>query len=117
MRDYRIYSDYLTEIREERALTKTQLANELGVSVSYISDLEYAKRAPLSNDKNDILSDFLEIPRHQLRLRAAMARGEFVFDTSGCSPKALEMMCQLFTGWGQYSDETMDKILEVIDGQ
>ena len=45
------FAQYITEIREREKITLRQMAEELGVSAAYYSDVEKGRRNPLSLEK------------------------------------------------------------------
>ena len=50
------FAQYITEIRERHRITLRQMAEKLGVSPAYYSDVEKGRRNPLSLEKLDLFA-------------------------------------------------------------
>ena len=55
------FGQYLTEKREERGLSLRKMAQELGVSATYLSGVEKSKYAPLIAERLENASAILEL--------------------------------------------------------
>lgn len=60
-----------------------QVAEALGVSVVYVSDVEREKRDPFKGEKLANLARFLDVPHDELMVLAAEARGTISVPTGG----------------------------------
>ncbi len=52
------FAQYITEIREREKITLRQMAEMLGVSAAYYSDVEKGRRNPLSLEKLELFASF-----------------------------------------------------------
>ena len=52
------FAQYITEIREREKITLRQMAEKLGVSAAYYSDVEKGRRNPLSLEKLELFASF-----------------------------------------------------------
>ena len=50
------FAQYITEIREREKITLRQMAEKLGVSAAYYSDVEKSRRNPLSLEKLELFA-------------------------------------------------------------
>ena len=72
------FGSYLRQLREQRSLRQTDIAEILGVSAVYICDIEKGRRNPLGHDKIAILAYRMEMSEaeiSQLFDLAGAARG------------------------------------------
>jgi len=91
-----------------------ELARHLGVSVTYVSDVERGTRAPLTSDRIAHAAAFLGVDASELLQAAAAARGAFELDASRARPKALEVGSALARGWADLTDEELDAIASLL---
>lgn len=106
----------LKEWRGRAGKSMGDVARYLGVSVTYISDVEREVRAPLTTDKIMKVAHFLSIPSGHVEdlLRAAAAsRGAFEFN-AGVTPKHDEVGAALMRGWSSLSPEQLESIQKIV---
>ncbi|MEG2596531.1 MAG: helix-turn-helix transcriptional regulator [Ruthenibacterium sp.] len=66
---YDNFGKFLTEKREERAITMREFARRLGVSAPFLSDVEKDRCAPLTADRLETAADILNLNKEE---KAAM---------------------------------------------
>ncbi len=84
----------MREMRAERGVTLSQMAEAIGVSAAYLSALEHGKRGqPTFMMLQRIMAYFNVIwdEAEALRLLAEISDPRVVVDTSGLSPEATEL--------------------------
>lgn len=77
------FGSYLRQLREQRSLRQTDIAEILGVSAVYICDIEKGRRNPLDHNKIAILARRMEMSEDevsQLFDLAGAARGSVAPD-------------------------------------
>ena len=72
------YGQFLKKKRvsDRRELTLRDVAEELGVSVSFVSDVEQGRRKPFDEEKTQKLIDFLEFTEEDVALMYDLAARE-----------------------------------------
>ncbi|MCJ8144438.1 helix-turn-helix domain-containing protein [Ancylobacter sp. A5.8] len=84
----------MREMRAERGVTLSQMAEQIGVSAAYLSALEHGKRGqPTWLMLQRIMTYFNVIwdEAEALRMLAEMSDPRVVVDTAGLSPEATEL--------------------------
>lgn len=64
------FGRYLRQTREDRAITLTDLARRVHVSIPYLSRIERERENPPPDQLLSALADALDVPRDQLFARA-----------------------------------------------
>ena len=72
------YGQYLRSkrIADSRDLTLKDIAEELGVSVSFVSDVEQGRRKPYDEEKTEKLVEFLQFTEEDIALMYDLAARE-----------------------------------------
>ncbi len=91
-----------------------QLADHLGVSIVFISDVERGNRHPFTSDRIIKTAAFLKTDPEPLLLAAAKVRGAFELDATGVSGKAREVGAALMRGWADLDEADLDKIAQIM---
>jgi transcriptional regulator with XRE-family HTH domain len=91
-----------------------QLADHLGVSIVFISDVERGNRHPFTPDRIIKTAAFLKIKPEPLLLAAAKVRGAFELDATGVSGKARQVGAALMRGWADLDEDDLDKIAQIM---
>jgi transcriptional regulator with XRE-family HTH domain len=63
-------------ISDSRELTLKDVAGELGVSVSFVSDVEQGRRKPYDEEKTEKLIEFLKLTEEEIALMNDLAARE-----------------------------------------
>jgi transcriptional regulator with XRE-family HTH domain len=107
----------LRALREERGLTLTRMAADLGLSAAYLSALEHGKRArPTPGLVRQICGYFGIIwdDADELQALAKRSRPKVTVDTSGLSPLATEFANLLADRIDALDEATLVQLLETV---
>jgi transcriptional regulator with XRE-family HTH domain len=107
----------LRALREERGLTLTRMAADLGLSAAYLSALEHGKRArPTPGLVRQICGYFGIIwdDADELQSLAKRSRPKVTVDTGGMSPLATELANLLAERIGELDEPTLAHLLETV---
>ena len=107
----------LRALREERHLTLTRMAADLGLSAAYLSALEHGKRArPTPGLVRQICGYFGIIwdDADELQLLAKQSRPKVTVDTGGLSPLATELANLLADRIGDLDEPTLAHLLDTV---
>ena len=63
-------------IADSRELTRRDIAEELGVSVSFVSDVEQGRRKPYDEEKTEKLIEFLQLTKEDIARMQDLAAKE-----------------------------------------
>jgi transcriptional regulator with XRE-family HTH domain len=110
------FGELLRRLRVKADRSMGQVARQLGVSVTYISDVERGKRAPLRPERIEKVAKYLNADPADLLDAAGRSRGVFELDAAAVSPKAREVGAALMRGWPGFSDDKLEKIAAAIKG-
>lgn len=83
MRDEERFGTFLRDMRKERHVSIRSLANHLGISAAYLSDIEHGNRSPFSYKMMLDTAEFLLLSKEeeeQMFDEAAASRGEVAAD-------------------------------------
>jgi len=108
------FGDLLRKIRKRSGKTMFQLAQHLGVSVVFISDVERGNRAPLTAERILKLTEFLSLDPEPFLLAAAKSRGSFELDATRVSGNAQRVGAALMRGWAELKEEDLEKIARIV---
>lgn len=110
----RAFGVLLRKVRKAAEKTLGDLADELGVSVVYVSDVERGNRAPLKRESIERAAEFLGADARGLQKAAAEARGAFEVDTEDVPAAAREFVAGLARG-EHYSDTFWDELVSLAE--
>jgi len=110
------FGDALRRHRRKAGKTLRDLADLLGVSIVYISDVERGNRNPLTNDRIIRAAKSLKTDAAPLIELADRERGFIEYDISRASPLEAEVVGGLVSGLarGGVSDEKLRKIQRIL---
>jgi transcriptional regulator with XRE-family HTH domain len=91
-----------------------ELARHLGVSVSYISDVELGSRTPLSTPRILAAATFLSADPKPLLEAAAKQRGSYELEATAVSETARRVGAALSHGWKRLTDEDLERIYAIV---
>lgn len=111
----RRFGSLLRQFRTDAVKSMGQLARHLDVSVTYISDVELGRRAPLTRENILSAAKFLGASPDALLAAAAESKGVFELDAKGLAPKKSRLGAALARGWNDLSNEQVAKIAEIVD--
>jgi len=107
----------LRALREERGLTLTRMAADLGLSAAYLSALEHGKRARPTPGLVRQICGYLGIiwdDADELQALAKRSRPKVTVDTGGLSPLATELANLLADRVGDLDEPTLAQLLEIV---
>jgi transcriptional regulator with XRE-family HTH domain len=107
----------LRALREERGLTLSRMAADLGLSAAYLSALEHGKRArPTPGLVRQICGYFSIIwdDADELQALAKRSRPKVTVDTGGLSPLATEFANLLAERVGDLDEPTLARLLDIV---
>jgi transcriptional regulator with XRE-family HTH domain len=110
------FGERLRELRKKANLTLGDVADNLGVSVVYVSDVERGNRPPLRPDLIDKIAAVLKSDATDLHRLAAEARGAFEVRTDRIPERAKEFMAGLARG-DQYPDDFWEELAQLAKKQ
>lgn len=108
------FGTLLRKLRKAGGKTMGQLADHLGVSVSYVSDVELGNRAPFDGAKVREAARFLRVDPTALFMAAAASRGAFELSV-GSNATVNAVGAALMRAWGDLSEDDLQKISEVVN--
>jgi transcriptional regulator with XRE-family HTH domain len=91
-----------------------EVARHLGVSVTYVSDVERCIRAPFTSDRLREAATFVGANLERLLEAAAVSRGAFELDASNVSATAREVGGMLMRDWTELDDDKLEQIKKVL---
>lgn len=107
----------LRGLREERGLTLTRMAADLGLSAAYLSALEHGKRARPTPGLVRQICGYLGIiwdDADELQALAKRSRPKVTVDTGGLSPLATELANLLAERVGELDEPTLARLLDIV---
>jgi len=107
----------LRALREERKLTLTRMAADLGLSAAYLSALEHGKRARPTPGLVRQICGYLGIiwdDADELQALARRSRPKVTVDTGGLNPLATELANLLADRVAELDEPTLARLLEII---
>ncbi|RKG66726.1 XRE family transcriptional regulator [Corallococcus sp. CA054B] len=109
------FGEMMRTQRLKTGKTMGDLARYLGVSVTYVSDVERGTRAPLTPEKILKVANYLDVDSKPLLASAALSRGAFELNVNvATSAKAMEVGALLMRGWSDLSDDELGDIQKII---
>lgn len=109
------FGEVLRRVRKEAGKTLADVADILGVSISYVSDVERGRRDPWASERIHQLARGLGVDPAPLLQAAATSRGAFQLAAKGVSPKAHAVGLSLMRRWTELSDEQLQEIALTLD--
>lgn len=111
----RRFGEVLRGLREEAGLRLGEFAERLGVSKTYLSDVELGRRAPFPAKTIRIAATLLGVDPHYLLAKAAEARG--AFELEPVTPRHREAGMALMRRWSELDDDALSAIMKAIGAQ
>lgn len=110
----RFFGTLLRRLRTDAEKSMGELARHLKVSVTYVSDVELGRRAPLTREKILSAAEFLGASPDRLLAAAAESKGVFELDANGLTPKKSQLGAALARGWNDLSSDAVDQIAKIV---
>jgi transcriptional regulator with XRE-family HTH domain len=112
----RAFGERLRALRKKADKTLGDVAEILGVSVVYMSDVERGNRPPLRHDLIDKVAVVLCGDAGELHRLAAEVRGAFELRTDRMPERAKEFVAGLARG-DQYPEDFWEKVMQMAKKQ
>lgn len=110
-----IFGPFLRSVREKLGKTMRQVADVLGVSVVYISDIERGRRNPPSEKMIKSMAEFLQISPEILLEKAAQEKGKVELEIKGTNPKVSEAALVLARKWPNLTEEKANELIKLLE--
>lgn len=109
------FGEQFRELRKNAGKSMGEVARYLGVSVTYISDVERSNRAPFTDERIYSAAEFMGFDPEPLRDLAAAYHGAYELPINkDTSPQAHQVGASLMRNWTALSEEELDKIADVL---
>ena len=108
----------LRQLREDRGLRLKDMAEELGVSATYLSALEHGRRSKPNWSFIQRVIHYFNIiwdEADELQRLADVSNPKITVDTAGLPPKATELANRLARDIGTLTEADLDALLETLD--
>jgi transcriptional regulator with XRE-family HTH domain len=111
------FGEQFREQRKRAGKTLGQTAQHLGISLTYLSDVERDQRPPLNPERIRAAAAWFEIDPTELLEAAAERQGDFRVQTASLSPKAKVAMASLQRGLPEFDESFFEKLLQLTKRQ
>lgn len=108
------FGKMIRELREKSGNSMQKLADVLGTSVVYISDIERGRRNPPSGEKLWKIADFLGISRKEVEIWAHKERKRVELELGNLSSPVSEAALTLARRWEDITDEEATAIINLL---
>jgi transcriptional regulator with XRE-family HTH domain len=110
------FGDALRKRRKDAGKTLGDVAEVLGVSVVYVSDVERSNRRPFDSERIIKLAKFLKTPAAPLIAAADQERGVIEYDITKARPLEADVVGGLVSGLarGGVTDDQLRKIRNIL---
>jgi len=112
------FGEKLRALRAERRVTLKEMAAGLGVSSAYLSAVEHGHRSRPNRRFVHRVCQYLNIiwdEAEELQSLADRSHPRVTVDTAGLSPRATELANRLSEEISRFDDETIERLLAVVD--
>lgn len=109
------FGDMLRDQRKRAQKSMGDLARHLGVSVTYVSDVELGRRAPFAPERIISTGAYLGVDPAPLLAAAAKMKGAIELIAANASLRQLAVGAGLMRHWTELSDEQLAEIEKVLD--
>lgn len=108
------FGDELRALRLQAGKSMGDVARLLGVSVTFISDVERGRRGPLSPDNVTKAAEFLGVDPKPLLTKAAKEKGSIKLSAVNATPMHLAVGAGLARRWADLTPEQLQQIGKVL---
>ena len=108
------FGNLLRNTRKKAGKSILDVAQHLGVSVVFISDVERGNRAPFTSDKILKVAELLDVDPEPFLQAAAETRGSFELDATQVSSKARQVGAALMRGWTELNEKDLETIAQIV---
>lgn len=110
------FGSSLKKIRLSMGLTQEDIANVIGVSIAYVSDIERGQRAPFQDDDiKKLCKKFPDAMNYDEMIQLAkVSRPKFILETKNASSTKLSLGAKIQDMWPFMTDVQASRILDFI---
>lgn len=104
------FGRYLRELREGTGMRIKELADKMGWTAVYVSDIELGRRNPPSSQKIRQIASLLNVDPTKLLDLADKEKKKVVLDLDEESPGRMEVALMLARSWEGLTDEEIEEM-------
>jgi transcriptional regulator with XRE-family HTH domain len=109
------YGDHVRIIRQSNGMSLREVAERLGVSHVYLSEVERGTRCPMVQEKTIRLAGIIGTDVDRLIALAASVRG-FTFDVRpDASRVQIKLLLSFNAAWDKLTDQDCEKLLSIVE--
>jgi transcriptional regulator with XRE-family HTH domain len=109
MRTHEAFGPLLRRLRTEAGKKLDEIAKPMGVSITYLSEVERGTRAPLTLDRVKQAAAILDVDPVVLQKAAGVSRGSFTL-TAGPTSRHVDVGAELAAMWPELSQSDLFSI-------
>jgi HTH-type transcriptional regulator, competence development regulator len=109
------FGRYLRELRESTGMRIKKLADELGWTAVYISDIELGRRNPPSAEKIIKIASVIGVDSTKLLDLADQEKKKVVLDLDEERPSRVEVALMLARSWDGLTDDEVAEMKELLN--
>lgn len=113
--NFESFGSFIRRKREENGFLLKDLAQRIGCTSVYLSEVELGRKAPPSQAKIDKIGKFLGIEGEFLRLLAIASKPSLVLDLEGKDHKYRRLAMTLTKLWDNLSEEQVSRIAHILE--
>jgi transcriptional regulator with XRE-family HTH domain len=111
------FGELFREERKRAGKTLGQTAQHLGISLTYLSDVERNQRPPLNPERIRTAAAWFGIDPTELLAAAAERQGDFRVKTASLGPTAKAALASLQRGLPEFDESFFEKLLQLTKRQ
>jgi len=108
------FGSTIRKLRRDSRKTLQEMADKIGVSVAYYSEVELEKRPPFKPDRIALLAQLLNASANELFALSWQDRKVISFDTDQLNPSETNILQSFARG---LTDDQIERIQDVIKGK
>lgn len=108
------FGRYLRELRERTGMRMKEMADEMGWTSVYISDIERGRRNPPSPAKIGKIAEILGVDSKKLLDLANKERMRVVLDLDEESPACMDFALMLSRSWEGMTDDEAEELKDIL---
>ena len=110
-----LFGEYIREVRQRAGLSLAKVAEQLGVTKVYISDVERGLRPPFTQERLKGIALVLDLDPFELSQLAASNRDYVKLPLDGCCEAKVELAGSLGYVWPSLSGESAKRVQKIIN--
>ena len=108
------FGQRIRKLRESNRKSLKDLAEAVGVSVVYISDIERGQRTPPQRDKLHKIADFFQLERNVVEEWAFREKQRVELNLRDCEGPKLDLALTLAYRWDTLTNDEAVEILKIL---